>query len=189
MAVVVALLMIGGEFDLSAGAMTGTTGLITGIMMSHWHVNVWVAILTSLVVALCIGFLNGLLVMKTGLPSFIVTLGTFFVLRGVNLAGVKQLINQVSVVDFQSAPGYAAGNKLFGSYIKIDLDWLPWVQMPATGFLRSTPPPGGRSASSSSPPGSCSAPAPATGSSPSAARRPARARSASRCSGPRSASS
>src|SRR3954463_10660425 len=106
MAVVVALLMIGGEFDLSAGAMTGTTGLITGIMMSHWHINVWVAVLTSLAVALAIGFVNGLLVMKTGLPSFIVTLGTFFVLRGVNLAVVKQIIHQVSVVDFQSAGGY-----------------------------------------------------------------------------------
>jgi simple sugar transport system permease protein len=136
MAVVVALLMIGGEFDLSAGAMTGTTGLITGIMMSHWGINVWVAVLTSLVVALAIGFINGLLVMKTGLPSFIVTLATFFVLRGVNLAGVKQVIHQVSVVDFQSAAGYAAGNKLFGSYIKIDLSWLPWVKIPATGFLR-----------------------------------------------------
>jgi len=136
MAVVVALLMIGGEFDLSAGAMTGTTGLITGIMMSHWHVNVWVSVVTSLLVALAIGFLNGFLVMKTGLPSFIVTLGTFFVLRGVNLAVVKQIIHQVSVVDFQSAPGYSAGNKLFGSYIKIDLGWLPWVKIPSTGTLR-----------------------------------------------------
>src|SRR3982751_5057148 len=136
MAVVVALLMIGGEFDLSAGAMTGTTGLITGIMMSHWHINVWVSVLTSLVVALAIGFVNGFLVMKTGLPSFIVTLGTFFVLRGVNLAVVKQIIHQVSVVDFQSAHGYSAGNKLFGSYIKVDLGWLPWVKIPATGILR-----------------------------------------------------
>jgi len=136
MAVVVAMLMIGGEFDLSAGAMTGTTGLITGIMMSHWHINVWVSVLTSLVVALAIGFLNGVLVMKTGVPSFIVTLATFFVLRGVNLAGVKAVINQVSVVDFQSATGYASGNKLFGSFIKIDLSWLPWVDVPATGVLR-----------------------------------------------------
>jgi simple sugar transport system permease protein len=136
MAVAVALLMIGGEFDLSAGAMTGTTGLITGIMMSHWHVNVWVSVITSLVAALAIGFLNGFLVMKTGLPSFIVTLGTFFVLRGVNLAVVKQIIHQVSVVDFQSATGYAAGNKLFGSYITVDLGWLPWVNIPSTGILR-----------------------------------------------------
>jgi simple sugar transport system permease protein len=126
MAVAVALLMIGGEFDLSAGAMTGTTGLITGIMMSHWEINVWIAVLTSLVAALAIGFTNGFLVMKTGLPSFIVTLGTFFVLRGVNLAVTKQIIHQVSVTDFQSAPGYDAGNKIFGSYLKFNLHWVPW---------------------------------------------------------------
>jgi simple sugar transport system permease protein len=136
MAVVVALLMIGGEFDLSAGAMIGTTGLITGIMMSHWHINVWVSVLTSLVVALAIGFINGLLVMKTGMPSFIVTLGTFFVLRGVNLAVVKRIIHQVSVVDFQSAAGYGAGNNLFGGYIEIHLGWLPWVDVPSTGIMR-----------------------------------------------------
>jgi simple sugar transport system permease protein len=136
MAVVVALLMIGGEFDLSAGAMVGTTGLTTGIMMSHWHINVWVSVLTSLVLALAIGFVNGFLVMRTGVPSFIVTLGTFFVLRGVNLAVVKQIIHQVSVVDFQSAAGYPAGNKLFGSYIKVDLGWLPWVHIQTTGILR-----------------------------------------------------
>jgi simple sugar transport system permease protein len=135
MAVAVALLMIGGEFDLSAGAMTGTTGLITGILMTHYHANVWVSVLASLVAALTIGFLNGVLVMKTGLPSFIVTLGTFFVLRGVNLAVVKQIIHQVSVVNFQDAPGYDAGAKVFGSYVKFDLGFLPWVNIETTRFL------------------------------------------------------
>jgi simple sugar transport system permease protein len=48
------------------------------------------------------------------------------VLRGVNLAVVKQIIHQVSVVDFQSATGYDAGNKYFGSFLKFDLHWLPW---------------------------------------------------------------
>src|SRR4029079_16393634 len=89
MAGAVGLLMIGGEFDLSAGVMTGFTGLVTGVMMTHWGANVWVAIVVSLLAALVLGFLNGLLVMKTGLPSFIVTLGTFFVLRGVDLAVTK----------------------------------------------------------------------------------------------------
>jgi simple sugar transport system permease protein len=127
MAVAVALLMIGGEFDLSAGVMTGFTGLVTGVMMTHWGANVWVSIVVSLVAALVIGFLNGLLVMKTGLPSFIVTLGTFFVLRGVDLAVTKQIINQVSVVNFQNAEGYDAGSQLFGSFVKLDLSWLPWA--------------------------------------------------------------
>jgi simple sugar transport system permease protein len=135
MAVAVGLLMIGGEFDLSAGAMTGTTGLITGIMMTHYDVNVWVAVLTSLVAALAVGFVNGFLVMKTGLPSFIVTLGTFFVLRGLNLAVVKQVIHQVSVVDFQSAGGYQDGARVFGSFTRIDLGFLPWVDLPTTRLL------------------------------------------------------
>lgn len=127
MAVAVALLMIGGEFDLSSGAMIGFTGLVTGIMMTHYGANVWVSILLSLVLALGIGFLNGFLVMKTGLPSFIVTLGTFFVLRGVDLAVTKIIINQVSVVNFQSAAGFNDGAQLFGSFVKVNFGWLPWL--------------------------------------------------------------
>ncbi len=121
MAVAVALLMIGGEFDLSAGAMWGTTGLTTGILMTEYELNVWVAILAALVVAVGVGVLNGVLVMRTGLPSFIVTLGTFFVLQGVNLAVTKILINQVSVTGLQNAPGYVQGQQLFGSFVKIDI--------------------------------------------------------------------
>ncbi len=127
MAVAVALLMIGGEFDLSAGAMTGTTGLTTGILMTEYGANVWLSILAALVLALVIGFLNGALVMRTGLPSFIVTLGTFFVLQGVNLAVTKRLIGQVSVTSFQDADGFSSGQQFFGSFVKIDLGWLPWV--------------------------------------------------------------
>ncbi len=55
MAVAVAMLMIGGEFDLSAGAMLGTTGLTTGILMTKYHTNVWVAILVALAIALWSG--------------------------------------------------------------------------------------------------------------------------------------
>ena len=127
MAVAVALLMIGGEFDLSAGAMTGFTGLFTGIAMTHYGMNVWAAILLALVAALALGFVNGFLVMRTGLPSFIVTLGTFFVLRGVDLAVTKLIINQVSVVNFQQADGYEAGAQVFGSFVNVNLGWLPWL--------------------------------------------------------------
>jgi simple sugar transport system permease protein len=128
MAVAVSLLMIGGEFDLSAGAMIGTTGLTTGILMSEFGLNVWVSILVALVLALAIGALNGLVVMWTGLPSFIVTLGTFFVLQGVNLAVTKILIDQVSVVGLQDAPGYFDGKLLFGSFVDLEMGWVPWLE-------------------------------------------------------------
>jgi simple sugar transport system permease protein len=121
MAVAVSLLMIGGEFDLSAGAMIGTTGLTTGILMTEFGLNAWVAILAALVVAIIVGLLNGVLVMRTGLPSFIVTLGTFFVLQGVNLAVTKLLIGKVSVTDLAGEGGYEQGQQLFGSFVHIDL--------------------------------------------------------------------
>ncbi|QNN53761.1 ABC transporter permease [Nocardioides mesophilus] len=128
MAVAVALLMIGGEFDLSAGAMIGTTGLTTGILMSEYDVNVWLAILAALVLAVAIGALNGLVVMWTRLPSFIVTLGTFFVLQGVNLAVTKILIGKVSVTGLQDAAGYYDGKQLFGSFVNLDMAWVPWLE-------------------------------------------------------------
>ncbi|HSS67665.1 MAG TPA: ABC transporter permease [Nocardioidaceae bacterium] len=120
MAVAVAMLMIGGEFDLSAGTMIGTTGLTTGILMTEYSWNVWAAIVASFVLAAAIGALNGILVMRTGLPSFIVTLGTFFVLQGVNLAETKALIGKVSLT-IRDEPGYADGKKLFGSSMTIGL--------------------------------------------------------------------
>jgi simple sugar transport system permease protein len=128
MAVAVALLMIGGEFDLSAGAMIGTTGLTTGILMTEFDVNVWLAIVISLVLALGLGALNGYLVMWTKLPSFIVTLGTFFVLQGVNLAVTKILIDKVSVTGLQNAAGYFDGKQFFGSFVNIDMAWVPWLE-------------------------------------------------------------
>ncbi|SDS80615.1 ABC transporter permease [Actinoplanes derwentensis] len=117
MAVAVALLMIGGEFDLSAGAMTGFTGLLVGILTTEYGLNIWVAIVVSLVLALLIGAVNGILVMKTGLPSFIVTLGTFFVLQGVDLAGTKALIGQVAIQGMAKVPYYDQPHAIFGSAV------------------------------------------------------------------------
>lgn len=119
MAVAVALLMIGGEFDLSAGAMTGFTGLVVGILTTEYGLNVWAAMLVSLLLALAIGALNGLMVMRTGLPSFIVTLGTFFVLQGVDLAGTKALIDQVAIQGMSRVPYYDQPQAVFGKAVEI----------------------------------------------------------------------
>ena len=118
MAVAVSLLMIGGEFDLSAGVMVGTTGLIVGVLATQLHTNLWVAVFASLVAAATIGALNGLLVVKTKLPSFIVTLGTFFVLQGINLAGTKLLTGQVAIQGFSDVAGFYNARWAFGSSIQ-----------------------------------------------------------------------
>jgi simple sugar transport system permease protein len=113
-AVMVALLMIGGEFDLSAGVMTGSAGLMMGILATEVGMNIWVAIVLTLIAATAVGFANGYMVMATKLPSFIVTLATFFVLQGVNLGVTKAITNQVSVGGLDLASGYESANKLFG---------------------------------------------------------------------------
>ncbi|MDQ1615947.1 MAG: simple sugar transport system permease protein, partial [Actinomycetota bacterium] len=56
MAVVVALLMIGGQFDLSAGVQLGTAGLTTAILTTQYHTVVWVSLAVSLAICLAIGF-------------------------------------------------------------------------------------------------------------------------------------
>ncbi len=98
MGVAVALLMIGDEFDLSAGVMTGTTGLIAGMLATRAGWDMWFAMLAALVFAAFVGFVNGWIVVKTRLPSFIVTLATFFVLRGANV-GVTRLVTDRIVVE------------------------------------------------------------------------------------------
>jgi len=143
--VFVALLMIGGEFDLSTGVMVGTSGLLAGVLITEWGVNVWVAILITLVVAAVIGFVNGLLVVKTNLPSFIVTLGTFFVLKGVNLAVTKGITGTVRVSGVDKGDGFDSAQGLFASTVEvggttfqISVIWWILVTIIATLLLTRT---------------------------------------------------
>jgi simple sugar transport system permease protein len=114
-AVPVALLMIGGEFDLSAGVMIGSSGLIMGLLATRWHWNLWLAIAVVLLFGAAVGFLNGYTVMRTQLPSFIVTLGTFFVLRGANAGGTLAITGTVQVSDIDTAKGFSSAQKVFAS--------------------------------------------------------------------------
>jgi simple sugar transport system permease protein len=119
MAVAVALLMIGGEFDLSAGVMTGFTALVVGILTTNYGLNIWAAVLVALVLALAVGAFNGYMVMRTGLPSFIITLGTFFILQGIDLAVTKLIIGQVTIQGMTDVPFYDSIQPLFGASFTI----------------------------------------------------------------------
>jgi simple sugar transport system permease protein len=118
-AVAVALLMIGGEFDLSAGVMTASTALVTATLSTHYGWNVWAAVLVSLLFALGVGALNGWLVMRTGLPSFIVTLGSFLALQGLNLGITRAITGTVQVSGMRTTDGYGSAGYLFASTFTI----------------------------------------------------------------------
>ncbi|MFI5529842.1 ABC transporter permease [Kitasatospora sp. NPDC051853] len=119
MAVPVSLLMIGGEFDLSAGVLV-TTAALTSSMVSYQLTAVtWVGVLVSLAVALAVGWVNGRLLARTGLPSFIVTLGTFLMLTGANLGVTKLVSGTVSTKPIADMEGFASCRWLFASELTV----------------------------------------------------------------------
>ncbi|UVC06798.1 ABC transporter permease [Rhizobium sp. TH2] len=89
LAIGAALLMIGGEFDLSIGSMVAFAGLVFGTALVVLQLPLSVAILIAMAFAAVIGITNAQITIRTGLPSFIVTLAFLFILRGLTLVGLK----------------------------------------------------------------------------------------------------
>jgi simple sugar transport system permease protein len=118
-AVAVGMLMIGGEFDLSAGVLVTSAGLLNGMFCYQLGINLWIGAILSLVFCLFVGFLNGYLVMRTGIPSFLITLGTFFVLQGANLGVTKLVTGSVSSPNINQMDGFASLNTIFAAQFQI----------------------------------------------------------------------
>ena len=112
LAVAVALLMIGGEFDLSIGSTIGACGMILALLSVEYGWNIWLAALASLVFALLLGAFNGILVLRTGLPSFIITLGTLLIIRGVTSASRAGMTGRTSVGGLRRRPGIRTAHPL-----------------------------------------------------------------------------
>lgn len=145
LAVAGALLMIGGEFDLSVGAMTGSTGLMVGILTTQYGANIWLSIVLALAFAIGVGAANAYISMKTGVPSFIVTLAALFILQGANLAVTKLITGTVSIQGMTAVDGYDSAKAIFGSEftlgdmtIKISVVWWLVVTVIASWVLLRT---------------------------------------------------
>jgi simple sugar transport system permease protein len=130
MAVAVSLLMIGGEFDLSSGSMTGATAMLVILLSKEVGPNggaglsLFIAVPLAFAFAMLVGWFNGTIVEKTRLPSFIVTLGTFFVLIGAKLSFSKLFAGQVVVEGLDQAEGYDFWESIFGaSWVQNDHVW------------------------------------------------------------------
>jgi ribose/xylose/arabinose/galactoside ABC-type transport system permease subunit len=121
MAVAVSMLMIGGEFDLSSGANTGAMGMLVILLSKEAAqfggagLNLYIALPISFAVAMAIGYFNGWMVERTKLPSFTITLATFYVLRGSKLGFSKRIVDQIQVGDISNAKGYSSLSKVFAA--------------------------------------------------------------------------
>jgi simple sugar transport system permease protein len=140
LAVAVCLLMIAGEFDLSIGSIIGASGMVIAMLNVEYGWPLWAAILMAIAFSLVAGFLNGLVVVWTKLPSFIVTLASLFIFRGLTI-GVTRLVTgrtQVGGIDVADSPVI---DTLFGGQIgrfPISIVWWLGLAALATWVLLRT---------------------------------------------------
>ncbi|MFH8799174.1 ABC transporter permease [Streptomyces sp. NPDC017936] len=145
MALPVALLMIGGEFDLSAGVAVISSALTAAMLSYQLTLNVWTGVILALVFSLGVGLFNGWMLIRTGLPSFLVTLGTFLILQGVNLAVTKLVTGNVATDDISDMDGFSQARSVFASsfdvggvQVKITIVWWLVFAALATWVLLRT---------------------------------------------------
>ncbi|MEV6021544.1 ABC transporter permease [Streptomyces sp. NPDC052036] len=145
MALPVALLMIGGEFDLSSGVAVISSALTASMVSYQLTMNVWVGVIVALVVSVAIGAFNGWMVMRTGLPSFLITLGTFLGLQGINLAVTKLVTGNVATDDLSNMDGFQQAKAVFASSFTVGgvqfkvtvLWWLGFAALATWVLLRT----------------------------------------------------
>ena len=92
-----ALLIIAGEFDLSVGSMVGFAGVVIGLTVRELGFPLWGGMLSAFAVAIIVGWFNGLIVVKTRLPSFIVTLASLFILRGLSIGITRGVTGRTQI--------------------------------------------------------------------------------------------
>ncbi|MCH6552392.1 MAG: ABC transporter permease [Planctomycetes bacterium] len=143
LAVGVALLMIGGEFDLSVGSIVGVSGMSVMLLTTELGWSVWPAIAATVVLCLLIGFLNGFTVVRTQLPSFIVTLATLFIVRGLTIAAARGFTRRTQLGGLDDVPGYESARILFGSDplagFRVSILWWVGAASLATWVLLRSP--------------------------------------------------
>lgn len=118
------LLMISGEIDISIGAMIPAGAMTTAIISGHYELPMIFGILGALTVGVLVGLLNGILAVRTNVPTLIITLATLVGMQGVVLAGSKLLTGSASVP--LTAPDWAKtlfGQLIFGGSHQVVILW------------------------------------------------------------------
>ncbi|KFE66766.1 ABC transporter permease [Hyalangium minutum] len=141
LAAAVSLLMIAGEFDLSVGSMIAASGMTISLLCERLGWSIWAAIAVALVLSLGVGFANGLVVVRTKLPSFIVTLGSLFILSGSTIGMTRLVTGRTQVGGLHEALHYGSAQTLFASRIggfSVSILWWVAITVLASWVLLRT---------------------------------------------------
>lgn len=124
-AIPVGLLMIAGQLDLSVGSVLASSSMTLAIVSGYYEAPVFVGIAAALALGLSVGFVNGLLVTRTKVPSFVVTLATLFALAGLTL-GLSRVLTGTTSIALNAGP---IAKPLFGTLIdgKWEVAIIWWI--------------------------------------------------------------
>lgn len=103
-------LLIAGEFDLSIGSMVGAGSAVMGVGVGHYGLSVWVCVAIAAALAVLVGLTNAFLTLRTGLPSFIVTLAMMLAVIGASLGMCRLLTGTTNL----TVPAEGAAKNVFG---------------------------------------------------------------------------
>lgn len=123
-AIPIGFLMIAGELDISIGAMVPAASMTIGVVSGHFELPILAGMAITMLLSLLVGLLNGYLVIKTNVPSLIVTMGTLFGTLGLTLFGSLLLTGNTAVALESPAWAKAAfGDFVFGDVFQVTILW------------------------------------------------------------------
>lgn len=129
-AIPVGLLMIAGELDISVGAMVPFGAMTVAVISGHYGMPIWLGIAVTLAFGVTVGLINGIMVIKTAVPSLIVTLGSLFAVQGIVLGLTVLITKSTSVALKVEGPAKVIfGDFLFGGQLQVMVLW--WLALTA----------------------------------------------------------
>ncbi|PTV93360.1 monosaccharide ABC transporter membrane protein (CUT2 family) [Rhodobacter aestuarii] len=135
----VGLLMISGEFDMSVGAVVPAASVTAALLSGHFELPALIGICGGLAVGLLVGFVNGLLVTRSAIPSLIVTIGVMFAVMGLTL-GFAVLIKGSTSLSYVPDP---LTKSLLGTFVggmfNVSIFWWLGFVVAFVFFLHFSP--------------------------------------------------
>ena len=133
-AIPVGLLMIAGELDISVGAMVPFGAMTVAVISGHYDQSIWLGVAVTMAFGLIVGLINGYMVVKTAVPSLIVTLGSLFAVQGIVLGLTVLITKSTSVALKVEGPAKAIfGDFVLGGQVQVMVIW--WLAVTAAYIL------------------------------------------------------
>jgi simple sugar transport system permease protein len=120
------IVLVNGEFDLSVGSTYSFTGIFLTVLVVDHIADVWTATILTIALGAFLGFANGIITLKTGIPSLIVTLGTMLIYESAALIvsnGYAYVFNEPKLF-YNLFGGFAIGSRTHLPALPTTLIWI-----------------------------------------------------------------